>query len=214
MRFVLLVEGDTEKDSLGDFFKRWLDQELKRKSKPAIGIHVRRLRGYSQFLKDIVEHARAHLDGVDNREIVAVLGLMDLAGTSAFFPRGKSSVKERYAWGVRHIESRVARGARFRMFFAVHECEAWLLSDPTIFPPKLRAVLHSFQSNQEGVDFGQYPSRLLNRLYLKHLKREYKKRTYGADLFAKLNPKTAAGKCPYLRSMLREMLKMAMAALP
>jgi hypothetical protein len=39
--------------------------------------------------------------------------------------------------------------------------------------------------------------------------RHYKKRVHGADLFAKLDPEVAYGKCPHLKMMLDEMLRLA-----
>jgi hypothetical protein len=52
---------------------------------------------------------------------------------------------------------------------------------------------------------------LLDRIYKQKTRRNYKKRTYGKQLFAKLDPEVAVARCPYLKSMLDEMLKLARA---
>jgi len=44
------------------------------------------------------------------------------------------------------------------------------------------------------------------------LKQNYKKVTDGKDLFARLDPAIAINKCPYLKTMLEEMLTLAKAA--
>lgn len=128
MKFVLLVEGDTEKLAARDFMQRWLNPQLKKN----VGIQVVRFQGYSELLRKIVQKTHAHLDGPRNEDIIAVIGLIDLYGPH-FYPSHARTADERYEWGVQHIEKEVDRD-RFRMFFAVHEFEAWLLSQPTIFP--------------------------------------------------------------------------------
>ena len=44
-----------------------------------------------------------------------------------FYPPGKTTADERFAWGKEHFEKEVGL-EKFRLFFAVHEFEAWLLS--------------------------------------------------------------------------------------
>lgn len=55
------------------------------------------------------------------------------------------------------------------------------------------------------------PAKLVDRIYKQKLRRNYKKTTYGQQLFRALDPHAAADKCPYLNKMLREMLKLAKA---
>ncbi len=45
MKFVLLVEGNTEKQTAAEFLKRWLDPQLMNR----VGIQVIRFNGYSQL---------------------------------------------------------------------------------------------------------------------------------------------------------------------
>ena len=95
------------------------------------------------------------------------------------------------------------------MFFAVHECEAWILSQPGLLPfnppnQELRRM-----QNPERVNFNEPPSKLLNRLYKSNCREAYKKTVHGAGLFRKLDPNEAYEKCPHFKSMLDEMLSLA-----
>ena len=151
-----------------------------------------------------------HLDGPAQSEIVAVIGLLDLYGPN-FYPDHLTTAAERYSWAKSHFEREVAR-ERFRMFFAVHEFEAWLLSEPDIFPREIKSALPGKISRPEQVNFDEPPARLLDKIYKARLKKNYKKTTHGKELFAKLNPETATAKCPYLATMLEEMHTLAKAA--
>ncbi len=206
MRFVLLVEGQTEKDSAAAFLKRWLDPQL---SKP-VGIQVLPFNGYGELARKMATKATMHLTGPKQAEIIAIIGLLDLYGPD-FYPNHLSTVKEKYEWGVKHFEGAVNQG-RFRMFFAVHEFEAWLLSQPDVFPRKVKEALPDKIAQPETINFNEPPAKLLDRIYQQQTKRNYKKTTYGKNLFPNLNPDIAAQKCPYLRMMLEEMLKLAKVA--
>jgi len=206
LRFVLLVEGDTEKNTAAEFLRRWLDPRLIAR----VGIHVVRYKGNAELARKIVKAAQMHLDGPAQSEIVAVIGLLDLYGPN-FYPDHLTTAAERYSWAKSHFEREVAR-ERFRMFFAVHEFEAWLLSEPDIFPREIKSALPGKISRPEQVNFDEPPARLLDKIYKARLKKNYKKTTNGKELFAKLNPETATAKCPYLATMLEEMHTLAKAA--
>ncbi len=204
MRFVLLVEGDTEKVAISGFLKRWLDPQLSDR----VGVKVVNFKGNAQLVRKIVTKAQDYLDGPDASEIVAVIGLLDLYGLD-IYPAEAATARERYQWAVRHFEQQVGR-EKFRMFFAVHEFEAWILSQPDILPHPVRDALpKSAEEDPEGVDFNRPPARLLNELYHSHTGKTYKKTTYRKQLFGKLDPAVAVQKCPYLKSMLEEMLRLA-----
>jgi len=203
MRFVLLAEGDTEKQAIGDFLKRWLDPQL---SEP-VGMKVVNFKGNAQLVRKIVAKGRDYLDGPDASEIVAVIGLLDLYGLD-IYPAGCTSVQDRFHWAVQHFEEQVNR-PKFRMFFAVHEFEAWILSQPDILPRSVLDVLPSSAEQPEVVDFNRPPARLLNELYRSQTGKSYKKTTYGKQLFGRLDPAVAVQKCPHLKSMLEEMLQLA-----
>ena len=139
-----------------------------------------------------------------------MIGLIDLYGPQkvGFYPGQANTPDERYDWGVQHLEKKVGRD-RFRMFFAVHEFEAWLLSQPDIFLPKIKNALPAKIAQPENVNFDEPPAKLLDRIYKAQTQRNYKKTTYGKELFKKLDPAEAVKKCPRLKQMLQEMLNLA-----
>ena len=132
MRFVLFVEGFTENKALPQFLKKWLDPKL---TNP-IGIKTVRFNGWPELIKDAPLKAKMHLNGPDKNEIIAVISLLDLYGPT-FYPGDLKESKERYDWAKKEIESKVNQ-SKFFQFFAVHEVEAWLLSDPEIFPVDIK----------------------------------------------------------------------------
>jgi len=166
--------------------------------------------GYANLVQKMATKARMHLAGPKQDEIVAVIALIDLYGPS-FYPPDKTTADERFAWGKEHFEKEVNLD-KFRFFFAVHEFEAWLLSQPDVFPRDVRNALATKIAQPERVNFVEPPAKLLDRVYKQQTKGNYKKTTYGTQLFAKLDPAVAIGKCPYLKELLEEMLSLAMAA--
>ncbi len=204
MKFILLVEGFTEKEAAASFLKRWLDQQGLRER---VGMKPVRFSGWQHFLNDVVKRSRMFLSAPGAHDVIAVIGLLDLYGPT-FYPPHLQTVDERYQWGVTHVEKLVDR-AQFRMFFAVHEFEAWILGDQKVLAPVICSGLPGRAAQPETVNFNEPPSKLLDRLYKQHFKREYKKVVHGKELFSKLDPPTAYGNCPYLARMLDAMLKMA-----
>ena len=203
MKFVLLVEGDTEKKVVADFFKRWLDPQLKE----PIGMKVVNFKGNAKLQQEIVKKAREYLESPKSGEIVAVIGLLDLYGLASYPPHATTAA-QRHDWAVEDLEKRVGR-TKFRMFFAVHELEAWILSQPNILPRDVRDALPKSVKRPEAVDFDEPPAKLLNRLYRSCTGKTYKKTTYGSQLFKNLDPAVAVEQCPYLKAMLAEMLRLA-----
>lgn len=206
MKFVLFVEGHTEDKALPKFLKRWLDPQLP----SPVGIKTVRFEGWPQLVKDAPTKARMHLQGPDRAAIIAVISLLDLYGPT-FFPAHVSGATARHDWAKQHLESKVGQ-ARFFQFFAVHEVEAWLLSDPAIFPPEIRKALPAKAKQPESVNNDEPPAKLLERLYPLHTPRSYKKVVTGKELFDKLDPKIACAHCPKLKLMLDKMLELARAA--
>lgn len=206
MKFVLLVEGDTENLAAAGFLKRWLDPRL---ASP-IEVKVVKFQGNAQFLRKYAARAEDYLDAPEAQEIVAVVGLLDLYGLD-IYPPAITTAEDRHDWAVQELERRVGR-PKFRMFFAVHEIEAWILSQPEVLPRPVRDKLPKSARRPEKVDFDEPPAKLLNRLYLSGMGRNYKKTTYGRQLFARLDPEVTADKCPYLNAMLATMLSLAQAA--
>lgn len=205
MKFVLFCEGYTEHAVLQSFLKRWLDPKLK----SSVGISSVRFDGWAELKKDSPTKAKLYLA---QKNVIAVIALLDLNGPT-IYPADKTTAKERYDWGKKKLEGDVAQ-PKFFQFFAVHEVEAWLLSDPEIFPPRVRASLATSSRDPESVDNHTPPAKLLKQLYKQHAqrRREYSKVVDGRDLFGKLDPNTAYDKCPRLKELLDKMLELAKAA--
>lgn len=208
MRFILFVEGYTEAEHrrLSAYLKRWLDPRL---AQP-VGLPVVRFDGWPELVKDAPFKARMHLEGAKAGEVLGVIGLMDLYGPTIYPPSIKA-VPERFAWIKQHMEQKVSQ-AKFRQFCAVHETEAWLLSQPDLFPRSVREAFPDRVQKPETVNFDEPPARLLARLYRQHAGRTYKKRVDGPNLFDRADPQRAYVACPYFKQMLDEMLAMARAA--
>lgn len=205
MKFILLVEGETERVALPMFIERWFDP----RQKPRAGVRPVKLQGSGKYLKEIAKMVKDQFNAPDHKEIIAVIGLLDLYGLpNDFFPSGLSDAKARYDWAKQKVEGEVGE-TRFRQFFAVHELEAWLLSDPGIFHRDVRKEFPASVKNPESVNFNQPPAQLLERLYQKKLGRPYRKIVDGRNLFSRLNPEIAYKKCPRLKEMLDEMLRLA-----
>lgn len=189
MKLIVLVEGETEEAALSGFFRRWLQKHLGR----AIAVRTKRYKG-SQYLQKF--HREAPLFLRDPQAIV--IGLLDRYNWSVHVPAGTLNP---YDFAKRSLEGKVNH-SRFRQHFAVHELEAWLLSQPGIFPERIQSSLP--KTNPEEVNHEEPPAALLKRLYRDHLgpRRRYDKVQDGAELFAKLDPAVAYEKCPRLRAML------------
>jgi hypothetical protein len=195
MVLIVFVEGDTEDKILSKFLHKWLDKKLPEK----LLIKTVNFKGYANFYKDAALKASMYLNGPRSKELVAVIGLLDLYGPT-FFPEGMQSVKEKYQWGKEHLEEKVGL-PRFKQHFAVHELEAWLLSDPSIFTAAVAAGLKKATEAPEEVNSNKPPAKYLNHLYLETTERTYKKVTEGNRLFAKIDPETVREKCPYFKKL-------------
>lgn len=203
MKFILFVEGYTEDKALPQFLKKWLDPRLN----SPVGIKTVRFDGWPELLKDVSMKAKMHLNGPAKDDVIAVISLLDLYGPT-FYPDHLLKSNERYDWGRKHMEEKV-NNPRFFQFFAVHEVEAWLLSQPDIFPLQIRKAFPNKIQNPETVNFDQPPAKMLERLYSLHIKKSYKKVVNGKELFGKLDPDVAYQKCPKLKELLDQMLQLA-----
>ncbi|MCJ7773652.1 MAG: DUF4276 family protein [Desulfobacterales bacterium] len=183
--------------------KKWLDPRL---TNP-IGIRTVRFEGWPELVKDAPLKAKMHLNGPAKDDIIAVISLLDLYGPT-FYPKNLTESKERYDWAKEYIEKKVNQ-PKFFQFFAVHEVEAWLLSQPDLFPLKVNKAFPTKIQNPETVNFDDPPSKLLERLYFLHLSRSYKKVVNGKEIFGKLDPDVAHQKCPRFQELLDKMLDLA-----
>ena len=200
MKFILFVEGHTENKAIKSFLKRWLDPQLSK----SVGIKSVRFEGWAELVKDSPTKANLYLLQ-DN--VIAVIALLDLYGPT-IYPDNENTTKKRYLWAKRHLEGKVNQ-TNFFQFFAVHEVEAWLLSDPSIFPNLIKPSVQKISKSPEDINNTTPPAKRLNDIYRKKTKKRYKKVVYGKDLFTKLDPSVAYKKCPRLKELLDAMLKLA-----
>jgi hypothetical protein len=207
-----MKDGDTERKVLPVFLKKWLDPKLEKPIKIQCEIFGERYlaeNGPPQMKQKI----KSHLRHPSHAEIVAFIALTDLYGpnNSNSYPANKTSVANRVAWTREKMEKEI-NNPKFKMCFAVHELEAWLLSQPEIFPKEIKTALlqNSKVKKPESVNFTKPPAKLLDELYRTKLgDRKYKKTTDGANLFAKLDPTVAYEKCLHLKEMLDAILSFA-----
>jgi hypothetical protein len=199
VNLALYVEGPTEDRALPLFLKRWLDHKLSR----PVRVKPVNLQGSGNYIRSFAQRAKKDLD---SGGLIAVVGLLDLYGVPLQLPPN-STTAAKYTWAKVELERQVG-DPRFRQHFAVHETEAWLLSDPSIFPAAVRQRLESFADRPESVNFQQPQAKLLRQVYSAD-GREYKKVVDGSALFAKLDPNRAYQRCPHLRMLLDDMLSLA-----
>lgn len=205
MRFVLFGEGNTERKGLPPFLRKSLEQSVG----ASVGIRVVEFTGWAEYRDEVAKKALKYLEGPGSEEIIAIIGLLDLH-SPGLCPDDRRPVQDRIQWVRQTIESMVGH-PKFRQYVAVHETEAWLLSDPSIFPAEIRKVLVRSAKRPETVDDQEPPSRFLSRLYVTKTPRgkAYKKVVDGSDLFEKLNPVAAQSRCPHLKEMLDDMTALA-----
>ena len=203
MKFIFFVEGYTEKKALPSFLKRWLDDRVT----PPVGIQPVRFEGWAEYTRDVRKKAHSYLNSPQKDDIIGVIGLIDLYGPT-FYPDHLVTAHARYEWGRNWFEKKVNH-PKFRQFFAVHETEAWLLSQPELFTPQVRKALPTRVTQPETVNFDEPPAKLLERVFRQHLRRSYKKVVDGKQLFDRLNPETAYAKCSHLKEVLDELLTLA-----
>jgi hypothetical protein len=204
VKFILFCEGETERKCVPQLLQRWLNTRLQYR----VGIKPVLFDGWQELIKDSPKKANLYLNGPESAQIIGVIALLDLYGPT-FYPTHFHSADEKYSWARAEMEKRVNH-QKFRQYFAVHEIEAWLLSDPSIFSQRdIQQAIQKMTIPPETVNFQQPPAKLLEELFQRSTKYGYKKVTYGKQLFSKLNPEIAYKKCPYLGMMLDGMLDMA-----
>lgn len=202
MKFVLFVEGHTER-ALPAFLARWLNPQL---STP-VGIQAVPFEGAPEMVKLMPGRAERFLNA-PKQDVIAVIGLLDRYGLPQSVPTSQGTMAEQCMQAKQYLEQRVGQ-PKFRQFFAVHETEAWLLSQASIFPDAVGRELAGKAHHPETVNSQEPPAKLLDRLYRTQMHKDYKKTVDGANLFAALDPADAYAKCPHLKLMLDEMLQLA-----
>ena len=203
VKFVFFEEGHTEHKAIPRFIKKCLDRQLNQN----VGIKTVRFTGWSAMIKGMPKKASLYLKGPDSDQILGVIGLLDLYGPT-IYPDHKKTFEERLSWAKQHCERLVGQ-ERFRMFFTVHEVEAWLLSNPELFPPSVKAAFPGRIQNPEQVNFHEPPAKLLNRVYKEKTSKGYMKVTHGNELFQRLDPADVYTKCPNFKEMADYMINQA-----
>jgi len=211
VRFVVLVEGDTERRMLGCLLGCWLNKEDRLATR--IGVHTESVDGCPATAPETVRRARRHLAAVKESDVIAVAALSDWytpqQGLLRDMPKGTT---DPIAWAASELERRADLGPRFRAFFAVHDIEAWLWSQPDVFPRGVAAAVGADKRGPEEVDENSPPSQRLKALYRERCDKGYMKTVHGPSLFQKLDAELAYAKCPHLAEMLDWMLEKARAA--
>lgn len=172
-----------------------------------MGVKVVRHNGWRQLWSDAQKHAVALLGGPDETEVLGVIALLDLYGPTVY-PPNCTGRPDRVRWATEHMERQIAQ-PRFKLRFAVHELEAWLLSDPGIFPREVRSEIEKLSRYPEDVNGVKPPAAQLDDIYTRKLRTGYKKRVYGKQLLDKLDPEHAAAVCPSLKALLDTMIELA-----
>jgi len=204
MKFVLFIEGDTEKDVLPGLLKRCIEPDLKRD----VGIQPVNFHGWANLWREARQKAEFYLRGAGhNSDIIAVVSVMDLYGPD-IYPPHCATAKERMTWAKSKIEKEVGHD-RFRQYFAVHELEAWLLSQSSVFPKEAQKDIQALSVKPEEVNFVRPPKKRLHEIYEQRLKRGYQPRIDGAKLFRAMEPSAVRSKCPIFSAMIDELIRFA-----
>ena len=202
MKLAIFVEGPTERDVLPRFFRQWLDPRV---SGRRVEIAAVNFDGVGNYLNQFPRRVRAALR---DPQVIGAIGLIDFYGSTLRYPSG--GVKEQYLWASRELEARV-NDRRFRQHFAVHETEAWLLSDLAVFPKDVADRLPRSQQ-PETVNQRNTPAKRLREVYWNQRGEKYQKPLHAARLFEQLDPTIAAAKCPHLQLLLDDLLVLASGA--
>lgn len=205
MKIILFVEGSTEAKTLPAFLKRWLDPRLNH----PVALQAVDFDGAGELIAESSKCIQKYLHA-PRRDMIAVVALLDFQGAPLSYPAGLTEAADKMAWAKQDLEAK-AGSPRFRQFFAVHELEAWLLSDTAIFPKEVQGAFPAKINQPEKVNSQEPPSALLGKLYQLKMRKPYKKPIDGAKLFAGLDPEKAYQKCPSLKLLLDEMLALAQA---
>lgn len=206
MKFILIVEGEAEKKSIQPFLIKGLNQKLTTRVgiKPILKPSGKFEDAYRKLVKNLLQNE------VD--DIIGIIGLADLYGSGWDYEGKYQGYETLFRSQKERIEKAVNNEKYFRMFFAVHEFEAWLFSQPAVFPDEIRDKFEKFNEKPEKVDFDKHPSSRINEVYQNRFKKNYKKTIDGPDLFQGLDPQVVYDKCPHFRQLMDTMLEMAQKA--
>lgn len=202
MQIVLFVEGETERRGVHEFIKRWLDPQTPKK----VRIKPIKFDGCGDYMKRAGRKAEFHLGEED---VIAVFGLLDLYGLQGIEYPNNYSLDQKVEFARKEVYKKIPKElhGRFHQHFAVHELEAWLLSDRKLFS-EIDLPANKCEKPEE-VDFDEPPAKLLNKLYLKasHKTYGYRKVVHGTALLKRLDPEKVIAKCPRFDALVNDMLQ-------
>ena len=198
-QIALFVEGETEQ-VLPAFFHKWLDPQVRDK----VGIRAVKFQGVSEYLDDLPTKLGLYLDECRADYVV---GLVDLYGLppSRIDLSGCATIAEKVTKARREIRRLIPDEFKhlFRQHFAVHEVEAWLLAYPERWPSEVRDQIT--RRPPEQVNFDEPPAKFLKRI----LGGKYKKTVRARNIFPRVDPQTAIDKCPFLKLLADDLLRIA-----
>lgn len=202
-RIVLFVEGDAETMTLSSFFHKWIDPQLPAQTK--VGFIVENFKGINKYLDQLETQLDLNLNrGRAN----FVVGIVDLYGLPSQIDLSKCLTRKDKVQSARqqilqHVPAKLRK--RFRLHFAVHEFEAWLLAYPEKWPQSIRDQIT--KKAPEDVNFNEPPAKFVKRL----LRGSYKKTVMGRNILRTADPQIAIDKCPYLKLLAEDLLQIAKA---
>lgn len=201
MRVVLLVEGDTEKRSVPHLLRRALEG----RGVPNIGVDAVSCVGSANVIAGLPDQVRRIFNGPRRGDVAAIVCLLDVKGLPEALRRG--SVDESCEAVRRHVVASVS-DRRVRAHFAVHEVEAWILGDEEVLPAPVRDALPNRARHPERVNDQEPPSKLLGRLYRRHVLRDYKKIVDGTHLLSKADPARIENTCPHFKALIDDLRRL------
>ena len=208
MTIVIYCEGETEQRVL-PFLLNYF-QARRRADEAQARLSARSLNGVSAYLTKIGPAVRNRID-VEGDQVV--FGLIDFYRCGLHFVRPKAQDTDTLARRVEHLESQIHEliptGCRrhFHQHFAVHEIEAWILSDEEPLHKRLGDSQLGPWPRPEEVNLNKSPSTQIMELYWNKRRESYQKTTDGENLLRKANPDRIYEKCPYFREFVDEVLE-------
>lgn len=187
-----MCEGETEEISIRHFVRRqWEADGLS-----AVGLHPINLGGK---LEDIFAYVpRYRLDS----RVVAVFTVIDLYGMNRVRHGQHDELADKVARVKHWLRDGVdaSLSSYFHPHVSVHEVEAWVLAEGECLARRLKDSSISPESNAEGLDFINPPSRRIDALCRSHRHGDgFHKINDGTPLFKCLQFGPVYGNCRYFR---------------
>jgi uncharacterized protein YeeX (DUF496 family) len=192
-RIIILCEGDTEESAVNYFIKpQWQKDGFRE-----IGLKAVNLNGRLEKMFSILPKFAF------NEKYKAIFTLIDLYGSNRVmfdkFDDLDIKISKMKKWIEDKFDNYVLK--RLHPHLAVHETEAWFLANEEILTEILHVKIQKFH-NPETINFEEHPSKRINKLFQKNLKRGYRKGGINGDdrkILEKMSLKETLKTCPNLR---------------